>query len=232
VGVDYTDNRADNTVTVSLANPLGYEVRYSTDGQPVTAQSPLYRQPLTSTLPTTVQAAAFYQGQMLAAKPTVAAYTAQSLLSRHSEALRSCVGEKGLVLRLEDDGPREGARAVFTVDIFQPCWRWPQAQLDGIGSVEVRAGRIPYYFQLAHDEPKRRFEKAKRAHGEMLVRRGDCSGKVLAEVPLPATPDADGFVTLRATLPKGSQGTGDLCINFTGDTRPAMWVLDEVTLGK
>ncbi|WP_462458803.1 carbohydrate-binding protein, partial [Stenotrophomonas muris] len=158
--------------------------------------------------------------------------SAQSLLSRRSDELLSCVGKKGLVLRLEDDGPREGNRAVFNVDIFQPCWRWPQAQLDGIGSVEVRAGRIPYYFQLAHDEPKRRFEKAKRAHGEMLVRRGDCSGKVLAEVPLPATPDADGFVTLRATLPKGSQGTGDLCINFTGDTRPAMWVLDEVTLGK
>ncbi|WP_251282387.1 hypothetical protein, partial [Enterobacter hormaechei] len=72
----------------------------------------------------------------------------------------------------------------------------------------------------------------KRPHGEMLVRRGDCSGKVLAEVPLPAKPDADGFVTLRAALPKGTQGGGDLCINFTGDTRPAMWVLDEVTLGK
>lgn len=232
VGVAYTDDRAANTVTVSLANPLGYEVRYSSDGKPVTAQSPLYRQPLTSTLPATVQAAAFYQGQPLAAKPTVAAYTAQSLLSRHSEALRSCVGEKGLVLRLEDDGPREGARAVFTVDIFQPCWRWPQAQLDGIGSVEVRAGRIPYYFQLAHDEPKRRFEKARSAHGEMLIRRGDCTGKVLAQVPLPAQTDADGFVALRADLPKGISGTGDLCINFTGDTRPAMWVLDEVTLGK
>lgn len=232
VGVAHTDDHAANTVTVSLANPLGYEVRYSTDGKPVTAQSALYRQPLTETLPATVQAAAFYRGQMLAATPTTAAFTPQSLLSRRSDELLSCVGNKGLVLRLEDDGPREGNRAVFNVDIFQPCWRWPQAQLDGIGSVEVRAGRIPYYFQLAHDEPKRRFEKAKRTHGEMQVRRGDCNGEVLAEAALPAKPDADGFVTLRAALPKGTQGTGDLCINFTGDTRPAMWVLDEVTLGK
>ncbi|WP_459040687.1 family 20 glycosylhydrolase [Stenotrophomonas sp. PSU-St83] len=232
VGVEYHDDRAAGTVTVSLANPLGYEVRYSTDGQPVTAQSPLYQQPLTAKVPATVQAAAFYQGRMLAAEPTVAAFTPQSLLARRSDELLSCVGNKGLVLRLEDDGPREGARAVFNVDIFQPCWRWPQAQLDGIGSVEVRAGRIPYYFQLAHDEPNRRFEKARRAHGEMLIRRGSCTGKVLAEVPLPATPDADGFVSLRATLPKGTHGTDDLCINFTGDTRPAMWVLDEVTLQK
>jgi len=232
VAVGYTDNRAANTVTVSLSNPLGYEVRYSTDGTAVNAQSPLYQQPLTETLPARVQAAAFYQGQPLAAAPTVASYTAQSLLSRHSQELLSCVGEKGLVLRLEDDGPREGARTVFTVDIFQPCWRWPAAQLDGIGSVEVRAGRIPYYFQLAHDEPARRFEKAKGRNGEMLIRRGDCTGKVVAQVPLPAKPDADGFVTLRAALPKGTSGTGDLCINFTGDTRPAMWVLDEVTLQK
>ena len=27
-------------------------------------------------------------------------------------------------------------------------------------------------------------------------------------------------------------GKGDLCISFTGDTRPAMWVLDEVTLAR
>ena len=232
VSVGHADDRAANTVTVSLANPLGYEVRYSTNGSPVTASSPLYRQPLTQPVPATVQAAAFFQGQPLAAAPTVASFTAQSLLSRHSQELRSCVGEKGLVLRLEDDGPREGARTVFTVDIFQPCWRWPSAQLDGIGSVEVRAGRIPYYFQLAHDEPARRFEKARSRNGEMLVRRGDCTGKVVAQVPLPANTDADGFVTLRAALPKGISGRDDLCINFTGDTRPAMWVLDEMTLQK
>ena len=204
VGVDYTDNRAANTVTVSLANPLGYEVRYSTDGQPVTAQSPLYQQPPDQYAADHGAAAAFYQGQMLAAKPTVADFSAQSLLSRRSDELLSCVGKKGLVLRLEDDGPREGNRAVFNVDIFQPCWRWPQAQLDGIGSVAARG-----VFRTTSSWPTtspRRFEKAKRAHGEMLVRRGDCSGKVLAEVPLPATPDADGFVTLRATLPKGSPG--------------------------
>ena len=145
-------------------------------------------------------------------------------------SLLSCVGEKGLVLRLEDDGPREGERAVFNVDIFQPCWRWADAQLTGISRIDVRAGRIPYYFQLAHDEPARKFEKATRANGEMRIRRGDCSGPVLAEVPLPEKPDADGFVTLHATLPAGLTGTDDLCINFTGDTRPAMWVLDEATL--
>jgi len=49
-------------------------------------------------------------------------------------------------------------------------------------------------------------------------------------VPLPAQPDADGFVTLDAALPAGMSGKQDLCLVFTGDTRPEMWVLDEVRL--
>lgn len=230
VGVQHSEDRAANTVTVSLANPLGYEVRYSTDGQPVSATSPLYRTPLSATLPVTVRAAAFYQGQPLASAPTVATFTAQSLLTRSDDELLGCPGTGQLVLRLEDDGPADGERAVFNVDIFKPCWRWPQADLDRTAKVKVRAGRIPYYFQLAHDEPNRRFEAPTRAHGEMKIRRGDCTGPALAEVALPAAPGADGFIHLEAALPEGVRGTDDLCINFTGDTRPAMWVIDEVTL--
>ncbi len=223
-------DRRSGKLTLELANPLGYEVRYSIDGTPVTATSPVYRRPLQTQLPSTVTAAAFFQGKPLAAAPTVAAFTAQSLLSRNDDQLLSCPGSGQLVLRLEDDGPAEGERAVFNVDIFNPCWRWPKADLGDVRTLTVRAGRIPYYFQLAHDEPNRRFEAPTRAHGEMKIRRGDCSGPALAEVPLPAAPDADGFITLQAAVPESARGTADLCINFTGDTRPAMWVLDEVTL--
>ena len=41
--------------------------------------------------------------------------------------------------------------------------------------------------------------------------------------------DADGFVTLRVPL-RDAPASTDLCLWFTGDTRPAMWVLDRVTL--
>ena len=224
------DHRAAGRVDITLANPLGYEVRYSVEGQPVTAQSPVYQQPLQVPLPVTVQAAAFFQGQPLAQAPTVLDYTAQSVLTRTHEQLASCPDSGKLVLRLEDDGPAEGPRAVFNVDIFNPCWRWPSADLDGISRIRVRAGNIPYYFQLAHDESNRHFEKARRAHGEMKIRRGDCKGPSIAEAALPSKPDADGFITLEAALPRSASGSGDLCINFTGDTRPTMWVLDEVTL--
>ena len=232
VAVDHQDDRRTGRVQVSLATPLGYEVRYRTDGQPVTADAPLYTAPLQARVPVTVQAAAFFNGQPLAAAPTQAAFTARSLLTRRDDELLTCPGPGQLLLRLEDDGPVDGPRAVFNVNIFNPCWRWADADLTGIRTLKVRAGRIPYYFQLAHDEPQRKFEAATRPHGEMNVRRGDCSGPALADVPLPASLGADGFVTLEAALPKQLTGKGDLCINFTGDTRPAMWVLDEVTLAE
>jgi len=130
----------------------------------------------------------------------------------------------------EDDGPADGARAIFNVNIFNPCWWWEGADVDGITKLRVRAGQIPYYFQLAHDEPQRRFVPARSAHGEMDILNAQCDGKALASVPLPATPGKDGFITLEAALPRSLKGRQDLCVRFTGDTRPTMWVLDTLEL--
>jgi hexosaminidase len=152
------------------------------------------------------------------------------MLSRTDEQLATCPDIGRLLLRLEDDGPADGERAIFNTTIFYPCWQWNGADLDGVAAVEVRAGRIPYYFQLAHDEPHRHFEPARSAHGELDILAGGCSGKRIASTPLPAAPGKDGFVELVAALPPGLSGRQDLCLRFTGDTRPAMWVLDRATL--
>ena len=104
--------------------------------------------------------------------------------------------------------------------------------MDGVAALKVRAGRIPYYFQLAHDEPHRRFEPARSAHGELDIRAGGCDGRRIASVPMPAAPGADGFVELEAPLVRAIRGRQDLCLRFTGDTRPQMWVIDQVTLEK
>ena len=68
-------------------------------------------------------------------------------LQRSSAALSQCTGK--LALQLEDDAPADGARAIFSVDLFNPCWLWPQAPLDGSGGIAVHVGQIPYNFQLA-----------------------------------------------------------------------------------
>jgi len=228
VDVELQDE-SDAGVRVALSNPLGYEIRYSSDGSAPTAASPRYQAPLQLPLPARLQAAAFFAGKPLA--PARAwHWDAASLLTRSDEQLDACRGRAALRLRLEDDGPAEGERAIFDTDIFYPCWQWTAARLDGVVAVKVRAGRIPYYFQLAHDEPHRRFEPARSAHGELDVHAGGCDGQRVASVPLPAAPDADGFVELEAPLAPALSGRQDLCLRFTGDTRPQMWVVDRVTL--
>ncbi|KAF1685185.1 beta-hexosaminidase [Pseudoxanthomonas broegbernensis] len=223
------DERATGTATVTLSNPLDYEVRYTTDGGEPQADSALYSAPLPVTLPATVRAAAFFEGRPLAPARDYA-YDAASLRVRSDEQLATCPAAGDLLLRLEDDGPADGERAIFNLTIFYPCWLWSEADLDGVASIKVRAGTIPYYFQLAHDEPHRRFEPARSAHGELDILADGCEGERIASVPLPAAPEADGFVELTAALPQGLSGRQDLCLRFTGDTRPRTWVLDRATL--
>jgi hexosaminidase len=229
VDIDIDGDRKAGSAQVGLTNPLGYEVRYTTDGSAPRADSPVFAAPFEVSLPAQVRAAAFFDGEPLAAAREYR-FDAASLLSRSDEQLSICPDTGRLLLRLEDDGPAEGERAIFNVTIFYPCWQWNAADLDGIDAVRVRLGRMPYYFQLAHDEPHRTFEPASTAHGELVVRGGGCEGELLAEVPMPATTDADGFTEVIADLPDGVAGRQDLCLLVTGDTRPWMWVVDRVTL--
>ena len=221
-------DRAAGTAQVTLGNPLGYAVHYTLDGSQVSATSPRYTQPLQVKLPTEVRTAAFFDGKPLAT-PGVFHVTADSLRVRQDTQLALCPNGGKLLLRLEDDGPAIGERAIFNVNIFNPCWLWEDAELSGVRAVKVRAGRIPYNFQLAHDEPSRKFAPARTAHGELEILGSQCQGKPLATLPLPATPGADGFIELEAPLAPAA-ARGDLCIRFTGDTRPDMWTLDYVEL--
>lgn len=226
VRIDADEDRAARAVTVTLSNPLGYDdIRYTTDGSAPTAASSKYTQPLQLRLPIRVRAAAFHAGHALG-DASERRLSAGSLLQRNDEALTMCTN--ALMLRLEDDGPADGDRAIFNVDIFNPCWEWNRADLGGIAGIEIRAGRIPYFFQLAHDEPARKFKPAQSAYGELVIRAG-CDGPALASLPLPQAPGSDGFLTLKAPLPPQS-GAQDLCMYFTGDTRPTMWTLDRVRL--
>ncbi len=228
VGMQDQGNRAAGTAEITLANPLGYNVHYTLDGSDASPASPAYNQPLQVTLPVQLRAAAFFDGKPLAA-PSVFHVSTASLLHREDTQLGMCPEGGKLLLRLEDDGPAIGERAVFNVNIFNPCWLWEDADLSGVNAVKLRAGRIPYNFQLAHDEPSRKFAPARTTHGELEILGDQCRGEPLASLPLPAAPDADGFIELEARLP-ATAARGDLCIRFTGDTRPQMWTLDWVQL--
>lgn len=217
---------AKGPARVTLSNQAGFgEIHYTLDGSEPSAASTAYVQPFDTPLAGSVRAAAFIDGRALAPVQSRAIDPA-SLLRREDEALASCTSS--LRLRLEDDGPIDGERAIFEVDIFNPCWLFEQAPLDGIGAIQVRAAQLPYAFQLWNDEKNRRSRPTKAAYGELEVRAG-CEGDLLATVDLPQSTGADGFAEFRLALPARS-GREDLCLYFTGDTRPTYWAIDAVTL--
>ncbi|MFT4257420.1 MAG: family 20 glycosylhydrolase [Pseudoxanthomonas sp.] len=238
--LDIGPGKSLHEANIGLRNPLGYAVHYTLDGSEPTKDSPRHeaptvkdveRQPLALhlPLPVTVKAAAFGNGMPLQ-RADEFRLTAASLLTRSDEQLQPCTAS-GPVLRMQDDTTRDGERALFNVAIMQPCWQWPDAPLRGIAAVEVRVGRLPYAInQSAKEDAARKFLPARSAHGELDVRAGSCDGDTVAGAPLPARPDADGFITLRAPLSRAIDGQQSLCIRFSGDFRPQMWVLDRITL--
>src|SRR5690606_14889118 len=106
------DDRAAGTVRVTLQNPLGYAIRYTTDGSDPDADSPLYETLIDAPLPLGIRAAAFAGTTQLG--PALSHdFDAGSLLTRTDEQLATCPDTGRLLLRLEDDGPIDGDRAIF-----------------------------------------------------------------------------------------------------------------------
>jgi len=209
---------------IALTNQSSFgELRYTLDGTTPNAQSPLYTQPLAIRLPTTLTANAFFNGQSLA-HPRTLTVDALTLRTRDAEDLASCT-DSHFVLRLEDDeplagAPADGERAVVPVNIGRPCWRWPQAALDGIASVRVQAVDLPYNFQFGD-------ASATLTPVNLEVRIDSCDAQILAEVLVNAA--QAGVKQIDVALP-ATTGSHDLCLTFSGSHRHTLWAIDQVQL--
>ena len=161
--------RPDGSARITLRSRSGYPLRYTTDGSASTAASPLYvAPPWTCRCRPPCRPGRVFGGQALAA-PLARTFSASSL--RLPQRRGTGVRARGqLMLRLEDDGPRGANVAIFNVDIFNPCWTWKQAPLAGIRRSSAR-WRIPYFFQLAGDEPHRGFKPEDAAWRTRTARR-------------------------------------------------------------
>ncbi len=227
VSIDAAANAQNDRVDVVLSNQLSIgAIRYTLDASEPTAQSMRYEKPLQITLPQTVRANTFADGQALAtARSRV--IDRLSLLQRNSDELASC--NKKLPLRLEDDAPLLGERAVFNVDILDACWIYAKAPLNGIAQVQISVGQIPYNFQLWHDSDKIVSHAAASKREELQVRLDTCAGEILAALPLTPALAQSGLSTLTANLPARS-GTHDLCLFFTTRGHDPLWAIDAVQL--
>jgi len=209
---------------VTLLSQTGFgELRYTIDGSEPTAQSPRYQQTVQVALPTTVKANAFFQGKPLAA-PRELRVDALALRTREAEYLDAC-RKDSYVLRLEDDEPREGERAVVPVDIGTPCWQWKQAPLDGVTTLRAEVLDLPYNFQFGGDSVG--VELPPTGPVDLQVRVGGCEGKPVAAARVEAGADAVKRVDVALPSLRGAQ---DLCLKFTGDHRRVLWAIDRIQL--
>jgi hexosaminidase len=148
---------------------------------------------------------------------------------RHmSQDLKTCTDK--LVLSLEDDAPIEGARAVFLIDIMNPCWIFPAAELAPASRLTVAVGQVPFNFQIGKDIEAIKLNPPRTAAGELEVRLDSCDGDPVAVLPLAPAADNDSVTELPPVAVPGARGRHDLCFRFTQRTLDPMWAIDWVQL--
>ena len=147
---------------------------------------------------------------------------------RRSQELATCADK--LVLNLEDDAPLAGTRAVFLVDIMQPCWIYERADLSQVTQIAASVGQFPFNFQIGRDRDAIRLRPPATAEGELEIRLDDCDGELIASMPLAPAVASDTVTRLPPAAIQPRDGTHDLCLTFTGRGIDPMWAIDSIEL--
>ena len=156
-----------------------------------------------------------------------AATSPQPNLSR-SQEMRTCSDK--LVLNLEDDAPLAGKRAVFLVDIMQPCWIYERADLSRVTQIDASVGQFPFNFQIGRDRDAIRLRAPATPEGELEIRLDSCDGELIASMPLAPAVASDAVTRLPPAAIRPRDGTHDLCLTFTGRGIDPMWAIDSIEL--
>jgi hexosaminidase len=218
---------ADGKVSVVLASGLGLgEIRYTTDGKAPTKASALYDATLEVAPGKTIRARTFLADAALGRVRDYPVSLAAAQ-TRNSHQLELC--GNGINLSLEDDAPVSGPRAVFAVDLMNPCWVWKGADLSSALKLTARIGQVPFNFQIGADKAKIPLRAPSTPNGELEVRLDGCAGERIAAIPLGAAARGPGLGTVSGAVP-AEGGVHDLCLTFTARGVEPTLVLDQVTL--
>jgi hexosaminidase len=142
-----------------------------------------------------------------------------------SQQLKLC--SNGVALNLA--APRRAQGGPYLVDIMNPCWIYPEADLSAAAEVRIAVTSLPFNFQLGADAAKIKLAAPTTAAGELVVRADGCVGAPIAVLPLAPAKRGDGVTVLSAKLP-AAPGKHDLCLNFTRRRLDPMWVIGSVEL--
>jgi hexosaminidase len=147
---------------------------------------------------------------------------------RVSHDLEQC--GQGYVLSLEDDAPRDSTRAVFLVNITDPCWIWRGADLTKVVSIKATVGQIPFNFQIGKDAAKIPLPKPATPDGELEIRIDDCKGAPIATASLTPAVANHGLTMLPPIALDKIEGQHDLCFRFTRAKVDPIWVIGGLEL--
>ena len=213
---------------VTLSTQFGQgEIRYTLDGRAPDPGSPRYREALTLPLPVVLKAATFLSQQKLA-HITALPLRRETEQRRSSAELKLC--SDNISLDLEDDAPATGPRAVFPVDIQNPCWLFEKADLDAADRIVAAVGSVPFNFQIGDAVKKIQFAKPATPEGELLVLLDRCNGEELARLPLAPAAASDAVTVLPAARLKRVGGIHDLCLRFAQPRLDPIDTLDWIQL--
>ena len=126
--------------------------------------------------------------------------------------------------------PLRGARAVFLVDIQNPCWIFKGAELGAVNGIAASVGQGPFNFQIGDDVKKIRFAPPATPEGELEVHLGSCDGELLARLPLAPATRSQAVTRLPRAKVAPRAGRYDLCLRFAQTGVDPMWVIDSIQL--
>jgi hexosaminidase len=224
--VDYAPGGHLATVTLRRQGDFGV-IRYTADGTEPTASASEYSQPLRLAVPGEIRAASFSGTQRLSSTRVLRA-AAGLAGRRESGALTLC--SSAVALALEDDAPLAGSRAVFVLDIENPCWIWHGAPLEGATAIAAAVGQLPFNFQIGSDRDKMKLAPPTTPAGELEVRLDGCGGELYARLPLAPAVVSNGVTVLPEARVAARGGTRDLCIRFAQRGIDPLWALDWIEL--
>lgn len=213
-------------VTLQAQENVG-DIHYSLDGTQPGSESPRYAGPLQLPVGSTLRAVQIVDGRALGAVRDVA-LEAVALQTRRSRELARC--SEGIDLALEDDYPPQGERAVFALDIQNPCWIWKQADLRAPVELLAEVGQVPFNFQIGAAREAIRFPRPRYRGGELRVYAGHCEGEPLAVLPLGSAHQHAGISRLAPVLLPQRAAPVDLCFRFAQPQLEPLWAIDRLQL--
>jgi hexosaminidase len=210
------------TVEVAMENQEHFgTVHYSVDGSEPSALSPVAKEPMVLALPVHVAAGTFVDAQPLAVTRH-RDFSEQLAQRRSSQELRLC--SEHLALNLEDDAPVEGPRAIFYLDLMNPCWIYQAARLDRVNGIDAAVGQVPFNFEIGADRDRIHLPVPTTPAGELEVHVDGCDGEIWVRLPLAPAAASEATTVLSAIAPPRT-GVHDLCLRFAQRGIDPLWAL-------